>query len=177
MAENTITDTALYLTFKLEDQLFALDVAQAREVLDIVDITKVPKTLDFMRGVINVRGSAVPVMDLRMKFDMDQTDNTIDTRIIVMELTMDGETTVIGALADSVHEVIEMEPDQIEPPPGIGTRWRTEFIRGVGKRDDDFIIILDIDRVFSVQELNAIDTTTPAMQHGADVNIQAEAQL
>ncbi len=177
MAEKSITETALYLTFKLEDELFALDVYQVREVLDIADITKVPKSLDFMRGVINVRGSVVPVMDLRTKFDMEQAENTIDTRTIVMELNMDGETTVLGALADSVHEVIELEPDAIEPPPRIGTRWRTEFIKGVGKRDDDFIIILDIDRVFSVEELNAIETTTPVAKQGADLDNQAQAQL
>jgi purine-binding chemotaxis protein CheW len=157
MAEKNIFETSLYLTFKLGEEMFALDVAQVREVLDLSSITKVPKTLDFMKGVINVRGSVVPVMDLRMKFDMPATENTIETRTIVMELNLDGETTVLGALADSVHEVIELDPDQIEPPPRIGSRWRTEFIKGVGKRDDAFIIILDIDRVFSVDELTAIE--------------------
>jgi purine-binding chemotaxis protein CheW len=157
MNEMTITETALYLTFRLEDELFALDVSQVREVLDMDTITKVPKSLPFMRGVINVRGSVVPVIDLRVKFDMSQTEQTVDTRIVVMELSLDGETTVLGCLADSVHEVIELEPAQIQPPPRIGSRWRTEFMKGIGARNDQFILILDINRVFSSEELVSID--------------------
>ena len=158
MSTASITETSLYLTFRLGDELFALDVAQVREVLDLDTITKVPRTLAFMRGVINVRGSVVPVIDLRVKFDMSRTTNTVDTRIVVMELALDNEITVVGALADSVHEVIELEPTQIEPAPRIGSRWRTEFIKGVGKRNNQFIIILDIDRVFSADELAVIET-------------------
>lgn len=157
MNDITITETALYLTFRLEDELFALDVSQVREVLDMDTITKVPKSLAFMRGVINVRGNVVPVIDLRLKFDMSQTEKTVDTRIVVMELKLDGETTVLGCLADSVHEVIELEPGQIEPPPQIGSRWRTEFIKGVGTHNDQFILILDINRVFSAEELTSLD--------------------
>ncbi|GBC60898.1 chemotaxis protein CheW [Desulfonema ishimotonii] len=142
-----------YLTFKLGDEVFALDVAQVREVLDLIPITKVPGTPDFMRGVINVRGSVVPVMDLRFKFGLSDIKETLDTRIIVMEITLEDEITVLGTLADSVDEVLDIEADQIEPPPRIGMRWKTEFIRGIGKRDDQFIIILDIDRVFSTDEL------------------------
>lgn len=119
-------------------------------------ITKVPGTPDFMRGVINVRGSVVPVLDLRLKFDMSPTEHTVDTRIVVMELNLDGEKTVLGALADSVNEVIELEPEQIEPPPKIGDRWRIDFVRGIGKRDAQFIIILDIDMVFSANELSIV---------------------
>ncbi|MFC1523558.1 chemotaxis protein CheW [Thermodesulfobacteriota bacterium] len=156
MENNTITESALYLTFRLEDELFAINVSQVREVLDLDTITKVPRTLDFMRGVINVRGSVVPVMDLRMKFGISKTVNTHTTRIIVMELLIDNELTVLGAIADSVHEVIELEPEQIEPPPKIGNRWRTDVIKGVGKRNDQFIIILDIDKVFSAEELAVV---------------------
>lgn len=148
-----------YLTFRLGDEIFALDVAQVREVLDMSTITKVPGTPDFMRGVINVRGSVVPVMDLRLKFGMSRTENSVDTRIIVMEIFLDGEVTVLGTLADSVNEVIDLEAGQIEPPPNIGMRWRTEFIRGIGKRNDMFIILLDIDRVFSSDELAVAESS------------------
>lgn len=106
-----------------------------------------------MRGVINVRGSVVPVIDLRLKFGMSRTENTMDTRIVVMEIFMDGEVVVLGTLADSVNEVIDLDKGRIEPPPRIGMRWRTEFIKGIGKRDELFIILLDIDRVFSSDEL------------------------
>lgn len=159
MNTKKITETALYLTFKLGDEVFALDVSQVREVLDLTLITKVPQAPEFLRGVINVRGSVVPVVDMRIKFGLPRTDDTPDTRIIVMELDLDGEMCTLGALADSVHEVVEMEPDQIEAPPKIGMRWKTEFIRGIGKRNDDFVIILDIDRVFSVDELALVDAS------------------
>lgn len=159
MNTKKITETALYLTFKLGDEVFALDVSQVREVLDLTLITKVPQAPEFLRGVINVRGSVVPVVDMRIKFGLARTDDTHDTRIIVMELFLDGEMSTLGALADSVHEVVEMEPGQIEAPPKIGMRWKTEFIRGIGKRNDDFVIILDIDRVFSVDELALVDAS------------------
>ncbi|MFO0752223.1 MAG: chemotaxis protein CheW [Thermodesulfovibrionales bacterium] len=154
MSGTAITEATQYLTFKLEEEVFALDIAQVREVLDFSTITKVPRTPDFMRGVINLRGSVVPVVDMRLKFGMTKTEKTVNTCIIIVEIALDGDTTVLGALADSVQEVIELEPGQIEPPPRIGTRLKTEFIRGMGKRDDTFIIILDIDKVFSADELS-----------------------
>ena len=153
MAKAEITEARQYLTFKLGDEVFALDVSQVREVLDLSTITKVPGAPPFMRGVINVRGSVVPVMDLKVKFGLTETTRSMDTRIIVMELNMDEEITVLSALADSVSEVKEMEPGKIEKPPKIGSRWRTEFIKGIGKEGEQFIIILDIDRVFSTNEL------------------------
>ncbi len=142
-----------YLTFKLEDEVFALDISQVREVLDFTTVTKVPRTPEFMRGVINLRGSVVPVVDMRLKFEMSRTEQTVNTCIIIVEINLDGERLILGALADSVQEVIELEPGQIEPAPRIGTRLSTEFIKGMGKRDDQFIIILDIDRIFSTGEL------------------------
>ena len=151
-----ILETTQYLTFKLEDEVFALDISKVREVLDFTTVTKVPRTPDFMRGVINLRGSVVPVVDMRLKFGMEATEKTVNTCIIITEISLDGETTVLGALADSVQEVIDLEPDQIEPPPRIGTRLKTEFIRGMGKRDDRFLMILDIDTVFSAEELSLV---------------------
>ena len=145
-----------YLTFKLDDEVFALGIDKVREVLDYTSVTKVPQTPDFMRGVINLRGSVVPVVDMRLKFGMAKTEKTVNTCIIIVEINLEGETTVLGALADSVQEVLDLEPQQIEPAPKIGTKLRTEFIRGMGKRDEQFIIILDIDKVFSGEELSAV---------------------
>ncbi len=153
MSVTDITETVQYLTFKLADEVFALDVAKVREILEITAITKVPQTPAFMRGVINLRGSVVPVIDMRLKFGMSPIEQTVNTCIIVVEISMDGDTTVLGALADSVQEVVEMEPDSIEPAPHIGTRLNTEFIKGMGKVDGRFVMILDIDRVFSSDEL------------------------
>lgn len=156
MSVNSITETVQYLTFKLDEEIFALDVAKVREILEYNSVTKVPQTPDFMRGVINLRGSVVPVIDMRLKFGMSATQQTVNTCIIVVEVAMDGETSVLGALADSVQEVIEMEPDQIEPAPHIGTRLNTEFIKGMGKHEGNFIMILDIDKVFSEGEIAAV---------------------
>jgi purine-binding chemotaxis protein CheW len=153
MAVTGIIETTQYLTFKLDDEVFALDIGKVREVLDFTSITKVPRTPEFMRGVINLRGSVVPVVDLRLKFGMSKTENTVNTCIIIVEVTMDNETIILGALADSVQEVLDLEPGNIEPAPKIGTRLNTEFITGMGKRENRFIIILDIDKIFSTDEL------------------------
>ena len=156
MSAAKITETALYLTFRLGEEVFAIDVKQVREVLDLSPITKVPRAPEFMRGVINLRGSVVPVVDLKMKFGLPKTEGTVDTRIVVMEIGLDGEITVMGAMADSVHEVLELEPGQIQDPPKLGSRWRSDFIRGMGKRNDEFVIIIDIDQVFSSDELSFV---------------------
>lgn len=156
MSAETITKTYQYLTFGLSSEVFAVEVGKVREILDYTTITKVPRTPEFMRGVINVRGSVVPVVDLRLKFGMTQTERTLGTCIIVLEIAVEGETIVLGALADSVQEVIELEPEQIEPAPRIGVRVRNEFIRGMGKTDSGFVMILDIDTVFSSGELDMV---------------------
>ena len=156
MSEDGFNETNQYLTFKLDGEIFALGIAKVREVLDYTAITKVPKSPDFMRGVINVRGGVVPVIDLRVKFGMAPTPQTVNTCIIIVEIAMEGETTVLGVLADQVEEVLDLDPGQIEPAPRIGTRLRTEFIQGMGKREEQFIILLDIDRVFSGEELAGV---------------------
>ena len=153
MTDNERKELSQYLTFRLDDELFALNVSQVREVLDMSPITKVPKSPGFMKGVINVRGSVVPVIDLRIKFGLPEKETDLETRIIIMDLVLDDESTVIGALADSVHEVKDLDQSRIEAPPKLGARWRSEFIKGIGKSDDQFIMILDIDRVFSSDEL------------------------
>ena len=151
-----ITETSQYMTFKLGNELFAINVAQVREVLEVPQITKVPTAPRYMRGVVNVRGQATPVVDLRVKFGLPESPDTVHSRIIVMELELDGEATVLGGIADSVHEVIELEPGSINPPPRIAMRWRTDFIQGMGKRGDDFIIILDVNAVFFSEDLAAV---------------------
>jgi purine-binding chemotaxis protein CheW len=156
-----ISETSQYMTFKLGDELFAINVAQVREVLEVGQITRVPTAPRYMRGVVNVRGQATPVVDVRLKFGLPECADTVHTRIIVMELELDGETTVLGGVADSVHEVIELEPANIHPPPRIAMRWRTDFIQGMGKRGDDFIIVLDVNAIFSSDEV-AVMSEQPA---------------
>lgn len=157
---STLTETSQYITFKLGDESFAINVAQVREVLELSQITKVPSAPPYMRGVVNVRGKAIPVVDLRLKFGLPPVKDTVNSRIVVMELELEGETTVVGGIADSVHEVIELEPGQITPPPRLAMRWRTELIHGMGRRGDDFLIILDINAVFASDDLATVDDAT-----------------
>jgi purine-binding chemotaxis protein CheW len=162
MAVSKITEVRQYLTFKLDGEVFALDVGKVREILDYTNITKVPQTPEFMKGVINLRGSVVPVVDMRLKFGIASQEKTVDTCIIVVEISIDNETTILGALVDSVQEVFELEPSQIEPAPRIGTKLRTDFILGMGRRDDLFVIILDIDKVFSAEDLDPVQNMAEA---------------
>lgn len=156
MSVSSINGTRQYLTFQLGEEVFAIDVANVREILEYNSVTRVPRSPEYMRGVINLRGSVVPVFDMRLKFGMTGTQKTINTCIVVVEVSYEGEDIIIGALVDSVQEVFELEADQIEPAPKIGTHLRTEFIKGMGKRDERFIIILDIDKVFSIEEITSI---------------------
>ena len=156
MSDEMRSTTDQYLTFTLEDEQYAVEVYDVKEVLEYTTVTKVPRTQEFMRGVINLRGSVVPVIDLRLKFGMGETEKTIDTSIIVMEVDIHDEQVTLGTLADSVQEVINLDKEQIEPPPQIGTKIDTDFIKGIGKQDDNFIIILDINRIFSGEELNVV---------------------
>jgi purine-binding chemotaxis protein CheW len=157
-----ITETLQYLTFTLDEEVFALDVSKVREILEYSTVTKVPQVPEFMRGVINLRGSVVPVVDLRLKFGMAATEQTINTCIIVAEVQLDGDAVVLGALADSVQEVVDMEPEQIEPAPHIGTQINAAFIKGMGKYDGTFVMILDIDKVFNNDVIDLVNDVLDA---------------
>ena len=139
------------LTLRLQDELFAVEAGSVREILDLVPITEVPNASPFVGGLINVRGRVVPLADLRVMFGMDRPEPDQDTRIVVMEIDIDGEPTVAGILADKVHDVTDIEAASIEEAPKVGMRWRPEFIRGIGKRNGGFIIIPDLGRIFETQ--------------------------
>lgn len=156
MAETDSSGNSQYLSFVLDEELYALDIAKVREVLEFQNVTRIPRTPKFMRGVINLRGHAVPVVDLRRKFGLAATEQTVDTCIIIVEVEMEGERVVLGALADSVREVFELAEGEISPPPKMGTGIRADFIDGMAKVEDRFIMILNIDRVFSAEELAAV---------------------
>jgi len=145
-----------YVTFGLGEELFGVEVTRAREILDLTPVTKVPQTPDYLLGVINLRGQVVPVVDLRVKLGLPKQEATRDSCIIVMEVQVDGELLTVGGLADSVREVMELRDDAIEPPPRLGAKLKTEFIAGMGKVDNQFLILLDIDRVFSSEELAVV---------------------
>lgn len=148
-----MSEIAQYLTFAVAGEHYAIDVSQVREVLDQISITKVPRTPAFMLGVINLRGNVVPIIELRQKFGMDRAERTRDTCIIVLEVETAAGQLVVGAQVDAVSEVIEMDQSQIEPPPSIGTKLDIEFIRGMGKVNGQFVMVLDIQKIFTSEEL------------------------
>ncbi len=159
MNDAVLTDTTQFLTFTLAEEIFAVDIIKVQEVLEYTEMTRIPQMPTFMRGVINLRGHVVPVIDMRLKFGMPPAERTINTCIIILEVETEDQKLVLGAMGDSVREVMELAPDQIEPTPKIGANMRTDFIHGMGKNGDQFIIILDTDRIFSSGEINMLQTS------------------
>ena len=159
MSENQDFMTAL--TIRLEDELFAVEASRVREILDLVPITEVPSAADFVGGLINVRGRVVPLADLRVMFGMQRPEPDEDTRIVVMEVDIDGEPTIAGILADKVHDVTDIESASIEEAPKVGMRWRPEFVKGIGKRNGGFIIIPDMERIFETPGSRSASVATP----------------
>lgn len=144
------------LTFKLSEEVYGVDIMSVREVLDYTSVTKVPQTPDYMVGVINLRGNVVPVIDLKLKFGLGKTAKTVNTCIIIVEVEIDEESIVLGALADSVQEVVDFDGSNIESAPKIGTQLNTDFIRGMAKKEEEFVIILDVDSVFTNNDLSTM---------------------
>ena len=147
--------TNQYLTFLLNGEVFGIATNRVLEVLDYTEVTPVPQTPDFMSGVVNLRGSIVPVVDMHLKFDLPTSQRTVNSCIIIISILIDGEPISLGVMADSVREVFDLDPEQIEAAPRMGTRLNSNFIQGMGKHNDEFIILLNIDTIFSQQQLVA----------------------
>jgi purine-binding chemotaxis protein CheW len=160
MANETAKHSKSYLSFKVGGELFAAHVSSVLNILEMSRITKVPRAPRYMLGVINLRGSVLPVIDTRIKFGMPVTENTDKTCIIVTELELGDETVRVGALADSVEEVLEMEKENIIPPQSIGNLSETDFIQGVMNINEEFIMILDMNKVFSTDDVASIKNNT-----------------
>jgi len=142
-----------YMTFKLSNEEYGLEILKVREIIGLMDITQVPRTKEFIRGVINLRGKVIPVVDLRLKFGMPRAESTDQTVIIVVQYSLGGQDFTMGILVDEVLEVLSISPDHIEPPPDFGAgSMDTDFILGVGKSDKRVIFLLDIGKVLSAQE-------------------------
>ncbi len=142
-----------YLTFNLGQELFASHVANVIKILEMQHITEVPRTPPFMKGVINLRGNVLPVIDARIKFGIPQTEYTQKTCILVLNILIDDENVKVGAIVDAVHDVLEYEPDKILPAPGLGSKFKSGFIEGVMKVNENFIMILNMNSVFSTEEI------------------------
>lgn len=161
VAESVNAEIAQFLSFRLGDEVFAIDVQRVREVLDVSPITYVPQAAEYVLGVINVRGNAVPILDMRARFGLEKAESTLHTRIIVLEFLLEGEPVPVGALADSVDEVIELEETSIEPPPRLAMRWRADFVSGLARRDEEFLIILNVDQVFGSTDVMLMTASAP----------------
>jgi len=154
MAEETTINQ--YLTFTVSGDTYAISVSYIREVLEFQTVSKIPRMPDFMRGIINLRGSVIPVIDLKTKFGLGITEKDVKTSVVVSEVRIGTEEIVIGLLTDSVCEVLDIATEDIDPPPHIGTTVDASFIKGMGKNGEDFIIILDIGQVLSSDELSQV---------------------
>jgi purine-binding chemotaxis protein CheW len=145
-----------YLTFKLGDELFAASVSKVIEILEIPKITKVPRSPEFMRGVVNLRGNVLSVIDSRNKFGLPSVEDTVSTCIIVMNIQIENQEITLGLIADAVKEVVEIDKLTIQALPEIGSKYKSEFIEGMVKSGEQFIMILNIDLLFSGHEANII---------------------
>lgn len=157
-------DTIEALTFDLQGETFALEAGYVREVLDLLPETPVPGAPPFVGAVINFRGRVIPLVDLRMAFDMTVAETTIDNRIIVIEHPLDGEPTLIGLRADKVHEVTSITADTTEEAPRVGLRWRADFIRRLVRREGDVIVLPDLDQIFATRGQTASVTSLHTAQ-------------
>ena len=163
-----------FLTFKLSEETFAANVEKVTNILELTKITKVPKAPEYMVGVINLRGNVLPLVDTRIKFDLGKTEFTNNTCILVMNIKINNNTVHIGALVDSVQEVIEIDLKSVEPSPSIGDKYKSEFIEGMAKHNDEFIMLLDMDNVFSSDELTILKQTTKEAEPQIDTGDNPE---
>ncbi|MBX7257216.1 MAG: chemotaxis protein CheW [Candidatus Hydrogenedentes bacterium] len=147
-----------YLTFKLDTEIYGLEILSVHEIIGIMHITHVPRTPSFVRGVINLRGKVISVVDLRVQFGMERCDDSSRTCIIVVQVALDAATCTVGLIVDEVSEVVDIRPAQIEPPPSFASDDGTGFILGVGKLGDKVVMLLDTDRILSRSELAAMTT-------------------
>ncbi|WP_292936418.1 chemotaxis protein CheW [Noviherbaspirillum sp.] len=151
--EPSTVDHAQYLTFMLGGESFAIGILVIKEIIEYGNVTVVPMMPEFIRGVINLRGAVVPVVDLSARFGRKPSETTRRTCIVIIEVMADGDRQDVGVIVDTVNAVLEIPGDQIEPPPTFGARIRTDFIRGMGKVNGKFVIILNVDKVLSVDDL------------------------
>ena len=154
--EKIAGETKSFLSFKLAEEHFTIPVMKIMEILEVPKITKVPQSPNFLVGVINLRGAVLPVIDTRIKFGMPQIEYTINTCILVLSLEVNDEELVVGALVDSVSEVFELDEGMIKPTPTIATKYRADYIQGMIQENDQFMMVLNIDKVFSSNDLESI---------------------
>jgi purine-binding chemotaxis protein CheW len=161
-ADRPVAEPVSYLTFWVAGEEYGIRVLQVREIIEYGAVTRVPSTPPWIRGVVNLRGSVLPVIDLAVKFGQPPSPVTRWTCIVVTEISAEQRTTVLGVIADAVSQVLDLGPQDIEPPPPFGTPVRVEFLLGLGRAQEKFILLLDTDRVLSADELLAAQRSEEA---------------
>lgn len=155
-----VADVQQYLTFMLGEETFAMNILNIKEIIEYGQLTEVPKMPHFIRGVINLRGAVVPVIDMAARFGRKSSTVTRKTCVVIIEVEFEEEQHVVGVMVDAVNEVLDISSDQIEPPPSFGANIRPDFIAGMGKVNDKFVIILSVNRVLSMDELSVLASET-----------------
>jgi purine-binding chemotaxis protein CheW len=153
-------EAGLYLTFGLSEETYALQILKVNEIIGMMAVTSVPRTPEFVRGVINLRGKVIPVVDLRLKFGMEGQEDTERTCIIVVQVSDAGQIATMGVLVDAVDEVVDIAEEQIEPAPTFGTSVNTEFIMAMGKVGESVVMLLDVEKVLTGGELDFLKQTS-----------------
>ena len=149
-----------FLTFLMANEKYGLEILKVREIMGMMDVTSIPTTPAFIRGVINLRGKVIPVVDLRLKFGIKAKEDTQRTCIIVVHLAQTAQEMTVGIIVDEVSDVLDIKQDEIEPPPSFGENIRTDFILGMGKVDQKVMTLLDIDRVLTEQEVALVESSS-----------------
>ncbi|MEI1249159.1 MULTISPECIES: chemotaxis protein CheW [Rhizobium] len=149
---------AQFVTFSLGDEIFAVPVEVVREILDYAEAFKIPNGPDYLLGLRDVRGQGVPTIDLRLKLGMSKTVPTPHTRVLVLDVPMESRLLTLGLVADRVFEVTPFRREQIEAAPDIGVRWRSDYIAGVVRRENGFVVIIDLARLLSREDASALQS-------------------
>ncbi len=163
-----------YLTFRMLGEAYALGILRVREIIEYSRITKVPRMPAFVRGVINLRGHVVPVLDLATKFGLEPSPLTADTCIVILEVASGDEKQIVGIITDSVDEVIDLAPERIEPPPSFGTMIDTRFIVGMGVMEKAFLLIIDIEQILSDDDMAAVSDAADGLESDAIEPVEPE---
>lgn len=158
MAAEIIHGLNSYFTFRLGSKLFAVNIGQVTKILELTEITKMPNSPSYFRGIINLFGDVIPVFDGRLKFGFQENERTRDTCILILVFELDGQTVSSGIIVDSVEKVLIFEPDEIKPAPTVGKGFNAEYIEGITTFEGEFVIILDIEKIFSEEEIKLITT-------------------
>jgi purine-binding chemotaxis protein CheW len=155
-AAGAAEETQQYLTFVLAGEVFAMGILAIKEIIEYANLTQVPMMPDYVRGVINLRGAVVPVIDLSVRFGKPPSPVTKRTCIVIVEIVASGERHVFGVVVDAVNAVLDIPATEVEPPPAFGTSVRTDFIHGMGKVNGKFVILLDVDHVLATEEMDVL---------------------